>query len=179
MRASRWITASAYLCGALLFLSRELYAQEGHLASIATQRFWVAGAVGASTSATLDLYQSVWYNPGPILLGARRARSLVSPDDWHESAELLGLTGKFGPVTLSAAGGRSTARAVYKVYSDQSFRVDSTSGSGRALSFLTSVHQGIVGYGVEVFAIADGARVSRRGVALVVQLGVLEPWLHF
>lgn len=167
------------LCGGFLQAGHELHAQAAPFASIRTQRFWVTGAVGASSSATLDLYQGLWYSPGPFLIGARRARSLVADNEWHESAVLVGVIGRFGPLDLSAAGGRSTARLVYKVYSDQSFRVDSASGAGPAFSIVASAHKGIVGAGVEAFATSDGALVSRRGIALVIQLGVLEPWIHF
>jgi hypothetical protein len=178
MRIYRYITAGVFLCGGFLFDWHELLAQAGSVASIGTQRLWVTGAIGASTSATLDLSQGVWYSPGPLLIGARRARSLVADNDWHESAVLLGLIARLGPVDLSAAAGRSTARLVYRVYSDQSSLVDSASGSGRAYSIAAAAHKGIIGAGVEVFGNSDGALVSRRGVALVIQLGVLEPWLH-
>ena len=178
MRTSRYIIAGVCLFGGFLFDWHELLAQAGPLASIGTQRLWVTGAIGASSSATLDLYQGVWYSPGPLLIGARRARSLFPASDWHESAVLVGVIGRFGPLELSAAGGRSTAHEVYKVYSDQSFYVDSASGSGHAFSIVASGHIGIVGAGVEVFGDSDGARVGRRGVAFVIQLGVLEPWIH-
>lgn len=175
----RSLIAVVYVCGKLLWNAPEIRAQEGAISSIHTQRFWISEAVGASSNLRLNLSQGLWYSPGPFLIGVKYSRSPVRDDSWRETAVLGGVIERVGNLALSVTGGRSTAHAIQSVRSDQSALVDTLSSNGLAYSIVASGHLGIIGAGVEVFGNATSERTTRRGVAFVVQLGILDSRIHF